>query len=99
MGTSARSARDEWLLPTLEGLLSPEQFARLKVSREDSYWEGVVRRNDHEISLQLRDADCRKAISILIEEQKARVAAVFAEDRRSADHCFLNHYVIEIPLG
>ena len=43
MGTSAKSPRDEWLLPTLEGLLSPEHFAQLKDLREDSIWEAAVR--------------------------------------------------------
>jgi Ni,Fe-hydrogenase III large subunit/Ni,Fe-hydrogenase III component G len=52
---------------------------------------------EHEVYLTLRDADSRPAISILREEQKARVAAVFAEDRRSAERCFLNHYVLEFP--
>jgi type II secretory ATPase GspE/PulE/Tfp pilus assembly ATPase PilB-like protein len=45
MGSSARAARDEWLLPTLEGLLSPENFAQLKAAKEESYWETAVRRN------------------------------------------------------
>jgi type II secretory ATPase GspE/PulE/Tfp pilus assembly ATPase PilB-like protein len=45
MGTSAKPARDEWILPTLEGLISPEQFAQLRASREDSYWEAAVRQN------------------------------------------------------
>lgn len=45
MGTSAKSARDEWLLPTLEGLLPPEQFQQLKASLVDSYWEAAVRKN------------------------------------------------------
>ena len=44
MGTSARSARDEWVLTTLEGILNPEQFVQLKAAREDSYWEAVTRR-------------------------------------------------------
>lgn len=45
MGTSAKPARDEWILPTLEGLISPEQFAQLRATREDSYWEAAVRQN------------------------------------------------------
>ena len=44
MGTSARPARDEWVLTTLEGLLTPDQFVQLKAAREDSYWEAVTRR-------------------------------------------------------
>ena len=44
MGTSARQARDEWVLTTLEGLLTPEQIGQLKAAREDSYWEAATRR-------------------------------------------------------
>ncbi len=44
MGASARQARDEWVLVTLEGLVAPDQFAQLKAAREDSYWETATRR-------------------------------------------------------
>jgi type II secretory ATPase GspE/PulE/Tfp pilus assembly ATPase PilB-like protein/ActR/RegA family two-component response regulator len=44
MGASARQARDEWVLVTLEGLVAPDQFAQLKATREDSYWEAATRR-------------------------------------------------------
>ena len=44
MGTSARKPRDEWVLTTLEGLLTPDQFSQLKASREESYWEAATRR-------------------------------------------------------
>jgi len=44
MGSSARQARDEWMLTTLEGLLTPDQFSQLKAAREDSYWEVATRR-------------------------------------------------------
>jgi type II secretory ATPase GspE/PulE/Tfp pilus assembly ATPase PilB-like protein/ActR/RegA family two-component response regulator len=43
MGTSARKQNDEWLLTTLEGLLTGEQFAELKASREGSFWEAATR--------------------------------------------------------
>jgi Ni,Fe-hydrogenase III large subunit/Ni,Fe-hydrogenase III component G len=59
--------------------------------------EDVSSRNEHEVYLRLRDADCRTAVAILRDEQNARVAAVFAEDRRFAERCFLNHYVLELP--
>ena len=41
MGTSARPARDEWLLTTLESLVTPEQLGQLKALREDSVWEAA----------------------------------------------------------
>jgi type II secretory ATPase GspE/PulE/Tfp pilus assembly ATPase PilB-like protein len=44
MGTAARPARDEWVLTTLEGLMTPEQFGQLKSVREESYWEAATRR-------------------------------------------------------
>ena len=39
-----RPIRDEWLLPTLEGVLPPERIAALKAEATDSYWETAVRR-------------------------------------------------------
>ncbi|MBA4072256.1 MAG: type II secretion system protein GspE, partial [Gemmatimonas sp.] len=39
------AARDEWLLVTLAGLLSPEQMEELRGLKEESYWEVAVRRN------------------------------------------------------
>jgi Ni,Fe-hydrogenase III large subunit/Ni,Fe-hydrogenase III component G len=54
-------------------------------------------RGDQEVYLTLRDANSGPALSILREEQQARIAAVFAEDRRSAESCFLIHYVLEFP--
>ncbi len=44
MGSSAKPARDEWLLVTLEGLLSPEQLAELRAQPVESLWEEVVKR-------------------------------------------------------
>jgi type II secretory ATPase GspE/PulE/Tfp pilus assembly ATPase PilB-like protein/ActR/RegA family two-component response regulator len=43
MGSSAKPAKDEWLLATLVGLLSPEQLERLKSVPVESLWEEVVR--------------------------------------------------------
>jgi type II secretory ATPase GspE/PulE/Tfp pilus assembly ATPase PilB-like protein len=40
----ARLPRDEWLLPTLEGLVTPEQLAELRLLTGESVWEGAVRR-------------------------------------------------------
>jgi len=59
--------------------------------------ETVGAGGESEVYLRLRDADIRPAIAILRDEHNARVAAVFAEDRRAAEFCFLNHYVLEFP--
>jgi type II secretory ATPase GspE/PulE/Tfp pilus assembly ATPase PilB-like protein len=39
-----RPIRDEWLLPTLEGILAPERLDALRAEVTDSYWEAAVRR-------------------------------------------------------
>ena len=38
-----RPVRDEWLLPTLEGLIARDAFEQLKQQDTESYWEAVVR--------------------------------------------------------
>jgi type II secretory ATPase GspE/PulE/Tfp pilus assembly ATPase PilB-like protein len=75
MGSSARSARDEWLLPTLEGLLSPDQFMQIKASREDSLWDTVLRRNmltDDQILAALAKRFRMKVANIQQVSQQAR---------------------------
>ena len=42
---AAKSIRDEWIVPTLEGLLTAEAFADLGTSVQESFWETAVRRN------------------------------------------------------
>ena len=44
MASSARPVRDEWLLTTLEALVTPEQMAQLRAERTESYWEVATRR-------------------------------------------------------
>ena len=44
MGTSARQARDEWVLPTLAALVTTDQLATVKAERAESYWETATRR-------------------------------------------------------
>jgi type II secretory ATPase GspE/PulE/Tfp pilus assembly ATPase PilB-like protein len=38
-----RPVRDEWLLPTLEGLVAREAFEQLKQQDTESYWDAAVR--------------------------------------------------------
>ena len=38
-----RPVRDEWLLPTLEGLVARDAFEQLKQQETESYWESAVR--------------------------------------------------------
>ena len=41
---ATRDVRDDWLLPTLEGLLPRETLDQLKSLAPESYWEASVRR-------------------------------------------------------
>ncbi len=45
MASPVRPARDEWLMATLQGLLSLEQVEALKSQPVESLWEEVVRRS------------------------------------------------------
>jgi len=38
-----RPVRDEWLLPTLEGLIARDTFEQLKQQETESYWDAAVR--------------------------------------------------------
>ena len=38
-----RPVRDEWLLPTLEGLIARDAFEALKQQEPESYWDAAVR--------------------------------------------------------
>jgi Ni,Fe-hydrogenase III large subunit/Ni,Fe-hydrogenase III component G len=59
--------------------------------------EGIVSRHEHEVHLLLRDSDHREAISQFRARYGARVAAVFAEDRRREEDCFHVYHVLEFP--
>ena len=75
MGSSARAARDEWLLPTLEGLLPPDVFMQLKSSREESFWEAALRRNvitDEQILAALAKRFRMKVANISQVSQQAK---------------------------
>lgn len=44
MASTAKSAKDEWLMATLEGLLGASQIDALRASPPDSLWDETVRR-------------------------------------------------------
>jgi len=75
MGSSARPVRDEWVLPTLEGLLTPEQFVALKAAPENSYWETATRRGfatDDQILTALSSRFRMKIANVNMISQQAR---------------------------
>ena len=45
MGSSAKPARDEWLLVTLEGMLTVEQLEELRSQPVERLWDEVIKRN------------------------------------------------------
>lgn len=59
--------------------------------------EGITARHEHEVYLQLRDSDSREAVSQFRTRYGARVAAIFAEDRREVEDCFVVYHVLEFP--
>src|SRR6185437_1903054 len=75
MGTSARQARDEWVLTTLEGLVTPEHFVQLKAAREDSYWEAATRRGFTTVEVILAELSKRfrmKVANLSVVSQQAK---------------------------
>ncbi|MDA1080845.1 MAG: ATPase, T2SS/T4P/T4SS family [Gemmatimonadetes bacterium] len=75
MGTTAKSPGDEWLLPTLEGILSPEHFLQLKAAPTDSYWELAVRKQfttDDKITEALAKRFRMKVANVSQVSQQAR---------------------------
>jgi type II secretory ATPase GspE/PulE/Tfp pilus assembly ATPase PilB-like protein len=70
-----RPARDEWLLPTLEALLSPDQLELLRSAVQDSYWETAVKRDlasDDEILTSLASRFRMKVANVGLVSQQAR---------------------------
>ena len=67
--------RDEWLLPTLETLLSKETVGVLKTAAQDSYWETAVRRqfiSDDEILTALASRFHMKIANLSLATPQAR---------------------------
>lgn len=67
--------RDDWLLPTLETLLSKESIGVLKSAAQDSYWESAVRRgfiSDDEILTALASRFHMKIANLMLAAPQAR---------------------------
>ena len=67
--------RDDWLLPTLETLLSKETVGVLKSAAQDSYWETAVRRqfiSDDEILTALASRFHMKIANLSLATPQAR---------------------------
>jgi type II secretory ATPase GspE/PulE/Tfp pilus assembly ATPase PilB-like protein/CheY-like chemotaxis protein len=67
--------RDDWLLPTLETLLSKESIGVLKSAAQDSYWDSAVRRgliSDDEILTALASRFHMKIANLTLATPQAR---------------------------
>jgi type II secretory ATPase GspE/PulE/Tfp pilus assembly ATPase PilB-like protein len=84
--------RDEWLLPTLEGLLTPEQFVQLKATREESYWETAVRQS------LLKDDDVLQALAKRFRMKIANVQQVSQQARELVPEQLMRRYRV-LPLA
>ena len=72
---STRQLRDEWLLHTLESLLSKETMGVLKSAAQESYWESAVRRGfitDDEILTALASRFRMKIANLALATPQAR---------------------------
>lgn len=92
MGTSARSARDEWVLSTLELLITAEQLAQLKAERVDSYWETATRRRF------AKDDDILAALSTRFRMKIANVHSVSQHARELVPEQLARKYRV-LPLA
>jgi type II secretory ATPase GspE/PulE/Tfp pilus assembly ATPase PilB-like protein/CheY-like chemotaxis protein len=92
MGSSARPVRDEWLLPTLEGLMPPEQFAQLLTSREDSYWDAAVRQNF------IKDDQLLEALAKRFRMKVANISQVSQQARELVPEQLVRKYRV-LPLA
>jgi type II secretory ATPase GspE/PulE/Tfp pilus assembly ATPase PilB-like protein len=67
--------RDDWILPTLEGLLSKEAISQLRLVAQDSYWDTAIRRSlitDDEILTALASRFRMKIANLSIVSSQAR---------------------------
>ena len=92
MGTSARSARDEWVLSTLELLITAEQLAQLKAERVDSYWETATRRRF------ASDDDILAALSTRFRMKIANIHSVSQHERELVPEQLARKYRV-LPLA
>jgi type II secretory ATPase GspE/PulE/Tfp pilus assembly ATPase PilB-like protein/CheY-like chemotaxis protein len=72
---TTRQVRDEWLLHTLESLLSKETMGVLKSAAQESYWESAVRRGfitDDEILTALASRFRMKIANLALATPQAR---------------------------
>jgi len=72
------------------------QFFETLQQRFGAQIQSISAEREEEIYIFVSESDIRTLIEYLRNEFTARLAAVFAEDRRCADGVFFNYYVLEV---
>ena len=89
---AAKNIRDEWLLPTLEGLLTKESLAQLAGAVSDSYWETAIRRN------LLSDDDILTALAARFRMKIANLHQISQQAKELVPEALARKYRI-VPLA
>ncbi len=92
MTSPAKPVRDEWLLATLEGLLTPEQLGELRVANTESFWDEVQRRS------WLTDDALVAAVAKRFRMKVADLATVSQQARELVPETLARRYRI-LPLS
>ena len=87
-----RPARDEWLLPTLEGLIERDAFEQLKQQETESYWEAAVRGGS------VGDQAILNALASRFRMKVADLATATSQAREAVPESLARKYRI-IPLS
>jgi type II secretory ATPase GspE/PulE/Tfp pilus assembly ATPase PilB-like protein/ActR/RegA family two-component response regulator len=92
MASSAKSAKDEWLMATLEGLLEASQLDVLRTSPPDSLWEETVRRG------WLTDEAVVKAVAARFRFKVADLSSVSQQARELVPEALARKFRV-LPLS
>ena len=91
MGSPVKQARDEWILPTLQGLLSDEQLEAIRAQAPLSVWEEVVQRG------YLADDAVVAAVAARFRMKVADLSTVSKQARELVPETLARRYMI-VPL-
>ncbi len=92
MASSAKSAKDEWLMATLEGLLEASQIDALRTSPPDSLWAETVRRG------WLTDDAVVKAVAARFRMKVAELGTVSQQARELVPEALARKFRV-LPLS
>ena len=87
-----RPVRDEWLLPTLEGLVARDAFEQLKQQEPESYWDAAVRGGT------IADDAILQALASRFRMKVADLSAVTTQARELVPESLARKYRI-VPLA